>query len=102
MQGSPITLPIYNENDELVKTLSKGRIKDEFLERAIELADQMKDNNNPKESIAMVNQLLADFFGVPFEEILNGSDFGEKIAALQAIISRASQVISDSGLSNPT
>ena len=99
MQGQPITLAIYGDDDELVKTLSKQRIKDEFLERAIDVAEELQGKDDPKAAIGVINQLLADFFGVTTDEIREGCDFAEKVTALQAIIARAGMVI---GQSNPT
>lgn len=103
MQGQPITLPIYGPDDELIKTLSKQRIKDEFLERAIDVAETLKVDDDPKKSIAVINQLLADFFGVSADEIRAGCDFAEKVTALEAIIARAGVVIGQAGFpANPT
>lgn len=102
MQGTPITLPIYGPDDELVKILSKQRIRDEFIERAIDVAETLQNSTDPKQSIGLINQLLADFFGVEVDEIKKGADFAEKMTAVQAIIARTSQLMENAGLINPT
>jgi hypothetical protein len=89
--SKPIVFCLYDMNDEVISTHSKARITTNFLERAIELAGVMSETSPAKDVLGALDQLIVDFYGGQFslEQIREGGDISEKMAVLQAILSRA-------------
>jgi hypothetical protein len=102
-KGSPIQLTFYGPEDEVIRTYSRSIITTRFLERAIDLTDQLERGENTKDTLNAIDQLIVDFFGDAFtiDECKDHSDFTEKVTVIYSIISRAGELSAASGL-NPT
>ena len=101
--GTPIILTLYGPNDEVVSTHSRAIITTRFLERAIELSETMMEMGQSREVLVALDQLLVDFFSGQFtlDQIADGGDFSEKMAVLNAILSKAGAVFGPTP-ANPT
>jgi hypothetical protein len=91
--GAPITLTLYGSNDEVISEHSRAVITTRFLERAIDLSDEMEQQGQSKEVLNALDQLLVDFFGGQFtlDQVKDGGDLGEKMTVLYAMINRAAE-----------
>lgn len=99
---TPIQFTLYGDDDEVIKTYSRARVPVMFAERAIELSKSLEDNTIGPEQLITLYQLIVDFYGDQFtpEDLHKGANLGELLAVLEAISTRAVELMPMR--SNPT
>jgi len=93
-KGTPIVFTLYGDDDEVLGTYSRSIITTRFLERAIDMADEL-ENGTTKEVLHSLDQLIVDFYGERFtlEQVMDGGDIAEKLTILEAILAKAGNTI---------
>lgn len=100
MPGTPITIVLYGPEDEAKKTYSRSVIPWGILKKAIVLTKLIDESNVTENDIDAIASLIVEVFGNQFSivDLDAGADVGEMLAAVQAIVSRASALVK----TNPT
>lgn len=93
--GTPIQFTLYGDEDEEIKTYSRARVPVMFAERAIELSTSFTGDNLGQEQLMALYQIVVDFYSGQFtvEDLRKGADLGELIAVLEAISTRAVELM---------
>jgi hypothetical protein len=93
--GIPIQFTLYGDDDEVKAVYSRKRVPLTFVEQAIELAGTLEGDNLGQEQLNALYQIVVDFYGEKFsvEEVRKGADLGEMISVIEAITSRASELM---------
>jgi hypothetical protein len=100
---APIRLTLYNpETDEVIREYTRSFIPWELLKRALRLQKVLNTDEINESDLDELAGLVVAVFGDQFtvEQLNNGADMGEMLAVINAIVSRASQLIQ--GSPNPT
>jgi hypothetical protein len=99
MAGSPITLTLYDAQDEKVGEFTRTIIPWGILKRAVRLSKTMNKEDPSEEDMDALAGLVVEIFGNQFsvEDLDNGADVSEMVAVLTAIMSKANAV-----MPNPT
>jgi hypothetical protein len=90
-----ISLNLYNEEDEIIKTVTRSasKLKFGFLKRAVKLQSKVTAMNqdNMDEMFDLVAEFVVSFFGdeITVKEIEDGATPGEVFAVLKEIVSCA-------------
>lgn len=103
MDFPPIELRLYNENDEVIDTLSRTRIPSYLLDMAIELQEQFASENGPKNADALFD-FIVEFYGnqkITREDLKKQTDLIECMTVLQAIITRSTNLMTEHIQANP-
>ena len=97
--GTPIEFRLYGEDDEVIGTYSRARVPVVFAERAIQFSKTLSDSEPGQEQLNALYQLIVDFYGEKFsiEDLRKGADLGELISVINAITTRAVEL-----MPNPT
>ena len=95
MAGSPITLTLYDANDEKIGDYSRTIIPWGILKRAVRLSKTMNQDDPTEEDMDAIAGLVVEVFGNQFsvEDLSNGADVSEMITVLTAIMSKANAVM---------
>jgi len=103
MNAAPIELNLYDDNDEVVKTLTRSRIPSYLLDMAIDLQEAFSQADGAKPNADALFGFIAEFFGnkATLEEIKKQTDLIECMSVLQAIIARASALTREFAKANP-
>jgi hypothetical protein len=93
--GTPIQFTLYGDDDEAIKTYSRARVPVMFAERAIELSTSITGDNLGQDQLMALYQIVVDFYGGQFtvEDLRKGADLGELISVLEAISTRAVELM---------
>jgi len=91
MPGTPLTITLYDENDEIIATYSRAFVPWRILKAAVRMAKNFDVNNMDEEDIDALSALVVETFGNKFsvEDLNNGADVTEMVAILQMIINKA-------------
>lgn len=91
MPGTPLTITIYDENDEIKATYSRAFVPWRILKAAVRLAKSFDVNNMSEDDVDALAALVVEAFGNRFsvEDLNNGADVTEIVAVLQMIINKA-------------
>jgi hypothetical protein len=106
MTTAPIELNLYNENDEVIGTLSRSRIPSYLLDMAIELQSKFaaggQDEGGAQNADALFD-FIVEFYGgkITREELKKQTDLIECMAVLRSIITRASGLAMEFAKANP-
>jgi len=102
-QGAPITLTLYDENDEPRESYSRGFVPWGILKAALKL-QSLDQNNLTDEDIDRINALVVAFYGNKFsvQDLESGASLQETLAVLMAIMSRLEGDLPGLGGANPT
>ena len=102
MPPAPIELNLYDENDQVVGTLSRTRIPSYLLDMAIDLQNSMSAETESPNTDALFD-FIVEFFNhkVEREQLKKQTDLGECMAVLVSIISRATQLTMEYAKINP-
>ncbi len=84
-------LNIYNENDEIVKTYARSRIRWGLFLKAIEIHKELA-GKSPNEQILMVSDFVCTFFGNMTEEDIKNADAGDVMNLFRQVVRKANQV----------
>lgn len=90
---APITLTLYDQNDEPVITLSKSVIRWGVLKTALKLAKQMEaDKTAGEDHLDALTGFVCRLFDdqVTREALEEGADIAEVMACFKAVMQRAS------------
>jgi hypothetical protein len=100
--GTPIQFTLYGDDDEVIGTYSRARVPVMFAERAIELSKSISGDDMGQEQLMALYQIIVDFYGDKFtlDDLRKGADLGELISVLEAISTRAVELMPIR--SNPT
>lgn len=95
MTEQAIEIKIYGANDEVLQTFSRRRIPWGVLKRAIRMASDLDEANITGENLDDIAGLISEAFGgaVTVEQLNQGGDIAEMIAAIQTIINKASATV---------
>lgn len=120
--NTPITLTLYDKNDEPIQTFSRGIVPWGVMKKAMTLMESLQELSEPKAektwldkfagwfkraktdnptaaSMAMLEEFIVEFFGHKFTASdLKNADTAELMAVLQSIIARANSAMP----ANPT
>jgi hypothetical protein len=102
MDLAPIELHLYNEQDEIVDTLSRTRIPSYLLDMAITLQEQMSSEEGAKQADALFD-FIVEFYGhkITREELKKQTDLIECMTVMRSIITRASALTLEFAQANP-
>jgi hypothetical protein len=91
MPGTPLTITLYDENDEIKATYSRAFVPWRILKAAVRLAKSFDVNNMSEDDVDALAALVVEAFGNRFsvEDLNNGADVTEMVAVLQMIINKA-------------
>ena len=84
-----MVLNIYNDENEVVKTLKRGFVPWKIMKRAVRLM-RSTEGNMSEETIDEITQLVVDIFGgkVTAEELEEGATTEEMITLIQDIVGK--------------
>jgi len=87
-----MTITLYDENSDPVKTFNRGFVPWKLLKKAVKLSKNIDVNDLGEESLDELAGLVVETFGNQFtiEELNEGADINEMITVLQTVISKAS------------
>lgn len=87
-----ISLTLYDEKDEPIKTYEKSIIRWGFLKKAIKLSKGMDENNFSETDVDKINEFVCELFGNQFtaKELEDESSFDEVFAVFKVIMNKAS------------
>lgn len=86
-----ISLNIYGENDEILKTYETEHIRWRVLTEALKLEDEIKDENAAEQIAAISDFMLTVFYGMTQEE-LELADVGDVINSFSMIVKMANKI----------
>lgn len=100
MIGTPIKITLYSSSGEPMQEYSCSLIPWGILKKAIALTKGMDPENIGEQNLDAIAQLVVDVFGKQFSiaDLDTGADIGEMMSVLQAVVSRASVLVTP----NPT
>lgn len=98
--GTPLTITLYDENDEIKASYTRAFVPWRILKAALRMAKSMDVNNMTENDIDALASLVVEAFGNRFsiEDLNNGADVSEMVTVLQTIINKARGLMP----SNPT
>jgi hypothetical protein len=93
--GTPIQFTLYGDDDEVIKTYMRARVPVMFAERAIELSNSLTGDSMGQDQLMALYQIVVDFYSGQFtvEDLRKGADLGELIAVIEAISTRAVELM---------
>jgi hypothetical protein len=93
--GTPIQFTLYGDDDEAIKTYSRARVPVMFAERAIEISTSITGVSMGQEQLMALYQIVVDFYSDQFtvEDLRKCADLGELITVLEAIATRAVELM---------
>lgn len=90
----PVTITLYDENDEEINTYSKSVVRWGMLKQAIKLAKQLdgKEKDLSEENMDAISSFACRLFDDKFtkEQLEDGADISEVMACFKAVVNRAS------------
>lgn len=90
---APVTLTLYDEDDEPIKTYSKSVIRWGMLKQAIKLAKQLegKEKELSEENLDALSAFACRLFEDQFTQaqLESGADIAEVMACFKAVVNRA-------------
>ncbi len=91
MPGTPLTITLYDENDEIIATYSRAFVPWRVLKAAVRMVKNFDVNNMDEKDIDALAALVVEAFGNKFsvEDLNNGADVTEMVAVLLMIINKA-------------
>jgi len=94
-----MTITLYDDDSEPIKTYERGFVPWRLLKRAVRLANNMEKDNLKESDLDELAGLVVEVFGNKFtiDELNDHADVGEMMTVLTAIIGKAG-----SGMGNPT
>jgi len=100
---APIELPIYDENDNVIDTLSRTRIPSYLLDMAIQLQSQFSEEKDGEQNTDALFDFVVEFYNRKYnrEQIKKGTDLLECMNVMRSIITRASQLTQEFAKANP-
>lgn len=98
--GTPVTITLYDANDEVIATYSRTMIPWGILKKAIALTKSLDAEKVSSEEIDAIAGLIVETFGSQFsiQDLDKGADVMEMVSVLQNIVTRASALVQ----ANPT
>lgn len=102
LSAAPIELTLYNENDEVIDTLSRTRIPSYLLDMAIQLQTSLAENPETPNGDALFD-FIVEFYGhkVDRDTLKKQTDLIECMTVLRSIINRASSLAVEFAQGNP-
>jgi hypothetical protein len=99
MAGTPITIALYDVDNEKIGEFSRTIIPWGILKRAVRLSKTMNKEDPSEEDMDALAGLVVEIFGRQFsvEDLDNGADVSEMIGVLTAVMSKANAI-----MPNPT
>lgn len=93
----PITLNIYNEDNEIANTYSRNFVPWKLLKKAIALrkvANKVNEEITADDMDAIAGYVI-EFFGngMTLEELDNGADMSEMLTVIRAVMARAAGIV---------
>jgi len=94
MMQEPITLVLYDENNEVAKTLEVKIIPWGMLKKALGLSNSMSGESFGNETVDAISQFICDLFHgkVTVEELDSGADMLDMISVVKSILSYAGEL----------
>lgn len=89
---SLITLNIYNDDDEIIKTYSTNRIRWGVLVKAVELEEMTKGDENGVESVKAISDLMYSIFPSITPDDLALADFGDMQNVFRMIVNMTGHI----------
>lgn len=89
---SLITLNIYNDDDEIIKTYSTNRVRWGVLVKAIELEEMTKGDENGVESVKAISDLMFSIFPSITPDDLALADFGDMKNVFRMVVNMTGHI----------
>lgn len=89
---SLISLNIYNDDDEIIKTYSTNRIRWGVLVKAVELEEMTKGDENGVESVKAITDLMYSIFPSITPDDLALADFGDMQNVFRMIVNMTGHI----------
>jgi hypothetical protein len=86
-----VSLTLYDNNDEVIKTYQKSVIKWGLMKKAIRLGKGMSDEDFGEADFDKISEFVCELFDNQFtlQELENGADVAEVFTAFKAVINKA-------------
>ena len=86
-----ISLTLYNNEDEVIKTYEKSVIKWGLMKKAIKLGKNMDEKDFGEGDFDKISEFVCDLFDNKFtlKELEDGADMGEVFTAFKSVIKKA-------------
>lgn len=89
---SLISLNIYNDDDEIIKTYSTNRIRWGVLVKAVELEEMTKGDENGVESVKAISDLMYSIFPSITPDDLALADFGDMKNVFRMVVNMTGHI----------
>ena len=89
---SLISLNIYNDADEIIKTYSTNRIRWGVLVKAVELEEMTRGDENGVESVKAITDLMYSIFPSITPDDLALADFGDMQNVFRMIVNMTGHI----------
>lgn len=89
---SLISLNIYNDADEIIKTYSTNRIRWGVLVKAVELEEMTKGDENGVESVKAISDLMYSIFPSITPDDLALADFGDMKNVFRMVVNMTGHI----------
>lgn len=95
MSGTPITLNLYDAEDNVVKTLIRSTVPWGLLKRALRLTKGMDMDNLTEQNLDDIAGLVVIIFGdkVTIEDLDKGADTSDMITTIMQIVAKAESLM---------
>lgn len=86
-----VCLKLYDENDEIIKTVEKSVIKWGVMKKAIKLGKDMDVENFSEADFDKISAFVCEFFDnkVTAKELENSADMADMFAVFKTVINKA-------------
>ena len=87
-----ITLNLYNDNDEIIKTFSTSRVRWGVVVKAVEMEELINGNANANETIDAISGLILSIFPSMTPDDLALADFGDMKNTIRMVVNMAGHI----------
>lgn len=89
---SLISLNIYSDTDEIIKTYSTNRVRWGVITKAVELEEMTKGDENGAESIKAISDLMYSIFPSMTPDDLAAADFADMQNVFKMIVNMTGHI----------
>jgi hypothetical protein len=103
METAPIELHLYDEDDQVIDTLSRTRIPSYLLDIAIDLQSKLAENEEGPQDTNALFDFIVEFYGhkIDREQLKKQTDLIECMTVLRSVLARASGLALEFAQKNP-
>jgi hypothetical protein len=103
MSGTPITLNLYDSDDNVIKTLSRSVIPWGILKKAVRLMRKINTDNLSEQDVDEIAGLVVTIFGdkVTIDDLDKGADTSDMVATIMQIVTKAESLMPNPPIPGP-